>query len=300
MVSPDLQLHRRHLAFFDDDFIDAGIEPHLAAQVLEQLQHALDQRAGAALRKEHAPLPLQRMDQRIDRRCLERVAAHQQRMEAEGLAQLRVLDEARHHAVDAAVALELDQLRRHAHHAAEVGKRHMPELHVAFLQHGLGIGKELAVARHVGRRLQADLAVEFGLVVRIVETVAVFPAQPVERADRQHRRIVFQPAARQREQFLQRGRVGDDRRPGVEGEALVMVDVGAAAGLVALFQDERIDACRLQAYCQRQAPESTADHDCFDDDSFPVSMAALKAESTGTGGLPVSMRSWSNHVSRAA
>ena len=66
---------------------------------------AVDDRAGAAHREPDAPLPLQVVDQRVDAGRLERVAADQQRVEREDLAQPLVLHEARDEAVDRAVAL---------------------------------------------------------------------------------------------------------------------------------------------------------------------------------------------------
>ena len=56
---------------------------------------AAHQRAGAAPREEHAPLLLEVVDQRVDGAGLERVAAHEQRVERQGLAEVLVLHEAR-------------------------------------------------------------------------------------------------------------------------------------------------------------------------------------------------------------
>ena len=52
-----------------------------------------------------------------------------------------------------------------------------------------------------------------------------------------------------REQLLDRARVGDDGRAGVEDEALILVDIGAPAGLVALLDQGRVEP----AACSRMA-----------------------------------------------
>ncbi len=66
---------------FRDDPIDGSVEADFAAQILDEAHHAFHQRARAAAGEMHAPLALERMDQRIDGGGLERIAADQQRME---------------------------------------------------------------------------------------------------------------------------------------------------------------------------------------------------------------------------
>jgi hypothetical protein len=167
------------------DAVDRRVQPHLPAQILEQPHHAANEGAGAAAREPHAPLPLQRVDQGVDGGGGEGIAAHQQGVEAEGLPEVRVLDVLGHLVVDRAPGLELGQLGRGAEHLAEAEKGGGPQLDVAFLQQLLGIGQEAAVAFDVGRELGLDLAVQLGLVVDVVEAVAVAPLQPVEGADGQ-------------------------------------------------------------------------------------------------------------------
>ncbi len=247
---------------FRADRLDAVAHHHRAAEVLEQLDHALDQRAGAAAREPHAPLLLERVDQRVDRAGLERVAADEQRVEAERLAQLRVLDVAADHRIDRAERLVAHQLRGGLHHRPEVEERLVTELLIAFAEDVLAIVEEALVPGDVLRVLGLDLGEQRLVVVRIVEDIAVLPHQPVEGRDGEQLDIIGQLAARQRPQLLEARRVGDDRRPGVEGEAGVLEDVGAAAGLVALLDQRRLDACRLQADGERQAAEPAADHRC--------------------------------------
>ena len=96
-----------------------------------------------------------------------------------------VLDEARYEIIDVAVGFELHQRRRDLQHGAEVEERHGAEPDVALLEDGFREGQELAVSRHIRRRQLADLPVEFGLIVGIVEGDAVFPAEAIEGIDGQ-------------------------------------------------------------------------------------------------------------------
>ena len=75
------------------DPIDRRIEPECAAEVVEQPHEAANQRAGASLGKEHAPLSLDPVDQRVDRTRLQRIAADEQGVEAECLPEVFVFDE---------------------------------------------------------------------------------------------------------------------------------------------------------------------------------------------------------------
>ena len=83
------------------------VQPDRAAQALEMGDHRRDQPVGAALRPPHAAILFQLVDQGVDRAGLHRIAADQQGVEAEGFAQLLVLDEMRHHRIDAAPGLFL-------------------------------------------------------------------------------------------------------------------------------------------------------------------------------------------------
>jgi hypothetical protein len=78
----------------DCDLFDRRIEPERAAEVLEESHEAADKRPGASLGKEHTPLPLDPVDQRVDGACLQRIAADEQGVEAECLPEVLILDEA--------------------------------------------------------------------------------------------------------------------------------------------------------------------------------------------------------------
>ena len=107
---------------FDFDLGDFTIQQHRAADLGEQPHERADERAGAAHREPHAPLLLQRMDQRIDRRALEGVAADEQRMEAEYLPQPLVAEVAVHELRDRLVRLQSHEIRHDLEHVASRGR----------------------------------------------------------------------------------------------------------------------------------------------------------------------------------
>ena len=106
----------------------------LAAQILEQLAEPAHERSRAAARKPDTPLALQRMDEGIDRACLVRITAHQKRVEAEGLAQLRVLDEVTNPSGNGALSLQGGQGRRLLDHRPEIEERHVAELQITLFE----------------------------------------------------------------------------------------------------------------------------------------------------------------------
>ena len=89
---------------------------------------------------------------------------------------------------------------------------------------------------------------------------AVLKADPVERRHRHQRHVVGQLASAQLPQFLEQERRGDDGRAGVEGEAVLPVDVGAAAGRIELFQHGDAIALGAEPDRRRQSAEAAADH----------------------------------------
>ncbi len=188
----------------------------------------------------------------------------------------------------------------------EVEEGHGAQLDIALLVQLLGIGVEAPIALDVGRVALGDLGVQLVLVVDVVEDVAVLPDQSVERIDGQQLDIVLDPAAAEREQLLQAVGIGDHRRAGVEGEALVLPDIGAAAGLLAALEDGDVEARGLQPDGQGQPAKSRADHGglglVLRHASCPpnteLSPMHLMAAEIGTGGLPIRIRALS-HLAQA-
>ncbi len=170
------------------------VELDLATEVTKEPDQPLDQGAGTTFREMHSPTLLEGVDQRVDGRGVERVAADEQRVEAERLAQVLVLHEPRDHAVHAAIALQPDQLGRGLDHAGKVEERHAAELDVTFLEHLLRVHEEAPIAVDVSRAFGADLRRGLVRIVAVVEGVAVFPTESVERSDGDKLHIILKRA----------------------------------------------------------------------------------------------------------
>ena len=125
----------------------------------------------------------------------------------------------------------------------------------------LRLGDETFVAGQVGRADAADLLAVGRGVVAVVEVRAVVEADAIERAHRHQRHVVGEAPAAQRPQLFQHEGRGDDGRAGVEGEAVLLPDTGAAAGLLELFQHRDAVALAAEPHRRGQAAEAAADDD---------------------------------------
>ena len=112
---------------------------------------------------------------------------------------------------------------------------------------------------------------------------------------------------RQLPQLAQAIGIGDHGRPGIEGEAVALPEIGAPARLVARFDDGDVNSSRLQPDRERQPAEPGTDHAgaLCRHATFPKSasglprpVSAASAAMIGTGGLPAMMRSVSALVVR--
>ncbi len=234
-------------------------EAQRSAQPLEQAGHALCQLVGAAPRPPDPAVLFQLVDQGVDRAGGHRVAAHQQGVERERLAQVLVLHIVADHRIDRAPRLVAGQRRGGLHHAGEIEEGLVPQLDVAFLVDPGGVAHEFVVACRIPRGDASDLAAQGHFVVRIVEGDAVGPIEPVERHDRHQVDVVRHVLRGERPQFAQGIGIGDDGGAGVEGKALALPDVGAAAHFVARFHQRGLDAGRLQPDSKGETAEAGAD-----------------------------------------
>ena len=295
--------------------------------------HARDQPVGPAPRPPHAAVFFQLVDQGVNRAGLHRVAADQQRVETQRLAQFLRLDVFRHDRIDAAPRLVLRQRRRCLDHRFEIEERHGAQLHIAFVMHPGGIGQEFAVPGRIARRDAVDFRHQARFVVGVIEIDPVGPVEPVERHHRHQFDVVGHVVAAEFPQLLEAGRIGDHGRPAVEGKTVLLPEIGAAARLVAAFDHGRGDPGGLQPHRQRQPAKARPDHagglagrhDCGGlrrrcrggrqrsdgrrshvrvswgaASGRPGVIKAWMALLTGTGGLPIRMRALSGRVDRAA
>ena len=285
-------------------------EPQRAADRLEMLHHARDQPVGAAHREPDAAVLFQFVDERVDRARRHRVAADEQGVERERLAQHRILDVGRNDRVDRSPRLIARERRRRLQHRCEIEEGDVAELLVALTVDAGGIFEEAPVAVDIGGLEPGDALHQRALVVRIIERRAVGPIEAVEGRHRHQIDVVGDVAARERPQFLEAVRIGDDGRPGIEGEAVALPIISPPARPIAALDDRGGDARRLQPDRQREPAESGTDDDraaagrsgegrCRIDHEWGV-LSTRTARPTGTGGLPIRTRALSRKVERPA
>ena len=169
-----------------------------AALPLDQPHHAGDQRAGPAHREMHAVFAFQEGDEAIDRGRAERIAADQERMEAQHLTQLLAAHVTRHFAIDRAKAFQPHQIGQDADHVGDGSERHMAEPLEPRAVGCLAHRHEGAVAREIARCEPRNFALHRVGVAGIVEGLAVLEADTIERRYRPQVDIVFEATAAQR------------------------------------------------------------------------------------------------------
>ena len=275
-------------ALLDVDPIDLGVELQRAAQFLELADHCSDERTGAAHREMHAPGLFDEMDHRIDGGHLQRVAADEQRFEAEHLPHLVALEIFADERKQRLHRAQLEQIGHDAEHRPEAAEIGIAEFEEAALEDRAGGLVEAFVAFKILGRELGDLGTHIHRIGVVIEEGAVIEIDAVEGQDRddlkiaagvgaaadarqdalfgkyvgrkigfaEHRGVAFE-----REQLLDEVRHGQHGRPHVEGEALRAADIGAAARRIELFDDARVEPQALQPDRAGDAADPGADHD---------------------------------------
>ena len=243
----------------DEDLFHRRVAPHGVALAFDQRHQPGNQLAGAADGAVHAVFALEMADEGIERGDAERVAADEQRMEAEGDPQPRVADVARHHGVDGLVGAVADEARDGAQHRHRRRERHLAEILEGEAVDLLALDEEALVAGQVAGRQAGDLGPHGGIVAGTREGGPIGEAQPVERVEGLHGHVIGQTPAAQRPELLEQERQGDDGRPGIEHEAVLPEHRGAAPGLFQLFHDGDPIATRTQADSGSEAAKAAAD-----------------------------------------
>ncbi len=137
----------------------------------------------------------------------------------------------------------------------------MAELLEPDAENGFALAHVALVAGYVGRREARDLGQHRRAIAAVVEGLAVVETDPVEGRDGAQVHVVGELAAAELPEILEEERRGDDGRARVEGEAVLPVDIGAAAGRIELFQDGDAIAARAKPDGCRETAEAAADHD---------------------------------------
>ena len=180
IVSPDASA--TPLAAPSSTRIDLDLLPaaHLSALRGDQVGEAGDELARAAHCEMHAPALFQEGDQAVDRAGAKRVAADEQRMKTEDGPKPFVTKIFRDETVDAAVALEPDEIAGDARHVADGVERRVAQLLETDPVDGFAMAHEAFEPRKVARIESRDFGPHRRFVAAHREDVAVLEADLVE------------------------------------------------------------------------------------------------------------------------
>ena len=253
------QGHAGGAAFRDLDPRHLRLVAHAAAQALDQPDQPLHQRAHAAHGVVDAVRTLQMRDQAVIRRGGQRIAADQQRMEAECDPQLRMAEIVGDLGIDRAVALQADQVGHRGQQRAELVEGLVDQLGEGDVVDLLAVADEAVEATGILRRDARDLR-PHGVEVRVAgQRLTVVEADLVEGVDRPQVHVIGQAPPGDLPQLLQQVGRGDDGRAGIEGEAVLAEDIGAAARAIQLLQHRHPVAAGAQPHRGGQPTKARAD-----------------------------------------
>lgn len=103
-----------------EKFFDGGVEAKVSPKVLEELDEGLDEGAGTAHGKVDTPFAFEVVNHGVDGGGLERIAADEEGMKGENLAEALGFNVAGGHLPNGAIGTEADEIGGDAEH---VGKR---------------------------------------------------------------------------------------------------------------------------------------------------------------------------------
>ena len=192
-------------------------------------------------------------------------------MEAEDALEEGILDISLDELEDGFVALKADEGGGDFDHVHEVEEGDVGEFDEAFLEDEFSLANHLLVAFDVIFRSRGgelgDFAEGFRFVGVVGEAATVVELDVVEGVDGDDFDVVFDVATGSGEEFIEHEGGGDDGGAGVEGEAILLVDVGATAELIAGFEELDLVAAGLEADGDAEAAETAADDDDFLEDA---------------------------------
>jgi hypothetical protein len=240
--------------------LDFRVVADRAALAFDQVDQAGYHRTGAAHGEMHAPAPLQIRDQRVDGAGGKRVAADQQRMEAEDDPQAFVLDETADDGMDAAVSAQTQQVRRDPDHVGDGPEGDIAKFLEPDAASGLAQPHELLIAFDIAGGQTGDFPPHGVGVARAVECRSIVEADAIKRCDRGQRHIVRQFAAAKAPEFLQQEWSGQDGGAGIKGESVLTEHRRSATGGIELLHNGYTVAPRAQSNGCREAAKSRTDH----------------------------------------
>ena len=195
----------------------------------------------------NAPFALQIVNHGVNGGGLERIAADEEGMKGENLAETLVFHMTGGHLPDRAVGAESDQIRGHAQHVGQGGEGVIGQFDESFLENGVGFSDKTAVALEVVGKVVTDLGLHFRLVAGVFEGLAIVPSNSVKRFAGDDLDVVGSFFPRKSEELIEKKRSGQDGGAGVVGESFVAEDGGATTRLLESLEESDIVATGLES-----------------------------------------------------
>ena len=195
----------------------------------------------------NAPFALQIVNHGVNGGGLERIAADEEGMKGENLAETLVFHMTGGHLPDRAVGAESDQIRGHAQHVGEGGEGLVGQFDESFLENGVGFSDKTAVALEVVGKVLANLGLHFRLVPGVFEGLAIVPRDSVKGFAGDDLDVVGSFFPRESKQLIKKKRSGQDGGAGVIGESFIAEDRGATTRLLESLEESDIVATGLES-----------------------------------------------------
>ena len=208
----------------------------------------------------HTMQPFQMRDQAVIGGGGHGIPADQQRVEAEGNAQLIAGEVITDAAIDGAIALQPDQIRRRTDQACKTMEGLIGQICEGHAKDAFAFKNETLKACTVLRRNPCDLGSRHIEVSRAAHHVAVIEPDQIKGVQRAQLNILRKLAPGERPEFFQQIGRCDDGGAGVKSETILVKDISAPTWRIELFQDCHTPTTRTKPNGRRQATKAGANH----------------------------------------
>ena len=254
------QLNACCAAAFGGDALHFGIVANAAPQTCREIDDAFHQRAHATHGVMHTMQPFQMRNQAVIGGGGHWVPADQQRVEAEGNAQFVAGEVITDAAIDGAIALQPDQIRRGTDQARKTMERLIGQIGEGHAKDAFAFKNETLKACTVLRRNPRDFGPRHIKIRRTAHHVSVIEADQIEGVHGAQINILRKLAPSERPEFFQQIGRGDDGGAGVKSETILTKNISAPAWRIKLFEDCHTPTTRTKPNGRGKPTKAGANH----------------------------------------
>ena len=254
------QFNTRCTAAFGGDALHFSIVANGTTKPCREVKYALHQRAHAAHSVMHAVQPFQMRNQAVIGGGRHGIPTDQQRVEAEGNAQLVAGEVIADAAIDGAIPLQPNQIRRGTDQTCKTMKGLIGQLCKGHAKDALTFQNEPFKACTVLRRNPSDFGPRDIKVCGTAHHFAIIEADQVKGVHGAQVNILRKLTASKRPELFKQIRRCNDGGAGIKGEAILTEDISTPARRIEFFKDGHPPAARTQPHRCRQATKAGANH----------------------------------------